>query len=191
MGLRGLGLAVMSVSSLGLVGAIALIWHLDNWGITPERAARRDGYCEDAPQIKAQRQTEKTFVVVCQGMAEPFDGGHVIVSQMPWGVWWASPTGSSFSFKDAISTTNPYLIDYFHNGVTHSVHTTLMALGRVHSSEVVALEATLSNGRVLRSDVRDGLFVLDAPIQAIGVRVIELRAIGRDNRVLQRVEVDG
>lgn len=174
---------------MGVSGAIALMWHLDNWGLTPERAAKRDGYCQDATLMKAQRQTRTQYLVVCQGLPNSSDGGHVIVSQMPWGVWWASPSGGNFSYQESDFSSSSDLVDYIHYGPTHSVETSLILLGRVRSAEIVALEATLSNNQILRDQVTNGLFVFDAPIRAIGVQVNELRVIGRDNQILQRIVV--
>lgn len=127
-------------------------------------------------------------IVVCQGMSTPLDGGHVIVSRLPWGVWWASPSGGNFSYQ-APEIRSTELVDYLHAGPTQSVHTTLILLGRSHSANVAAIEASLSDGRTLRNEVTNGLFVFDAPIQAIGVKVNELKVIGRDHQVLQRIQV--
>lgn len=164
------------------------IWHIDNWGLTPERAARRDGYCKDAPVVKAQQQTPTTAIVVCQGLPAPLDGGHVLVSRLPWGVWWASPSGGNFSYQspEVVSTK---LVDYIHFGPTQSVHTSLILLGRSRFPEVTMVEARLSDGRTLRNEVTKGLFVFDASIKAVGVKVDELKMVGQDNQVLQRIRV--
>lgn len=185
---KGISQFLLPLALLSIVGAIGYIWHVDDWGLTPERAAKRDGYCKDAPVTKAQYQTPTMAIVVCQGMSTPLDGGHVIVSRLPWGVWWASPSGGNFSYQSSeiISTE---LVDYIHSGPTQSVHTTLILLGRSHSTEVAAIEARLSDRRILRNEVTNGLFVFDAPIQAIGVKVDELTVRGQDNRVLQRLKV--
>ncbi|MBD2256368.1 hypothetical protein [Pseudanabaena sp. FACHB-2040] len=80
-------------------------------------------------------------------------------------------------------------MEYSHAGPTQSVHTSLILLGQSHSTEVAAVEAVLSDGRTLRNEVTNGLFVFDAPIQAVGVKVDELKVIGRDNQILQLIEV--
>lgn len=187
--LKKISQAILLVASLGIAAAIPVIWHLDSWGLTPERAARRDGYCQDAPLMKAQQQTPTTAIVVCQGLPTSLDGGHVVVSRLPWGVWWASPTGGNFSYQATRTTSNTTLVDYIHSGPTQSVHTSLILLGRVRSPDVTALEATLSNGRVLKNEVTNGLFVFDAPLQTIGVKVDQLKILGQGNQVLQLVKV--
>jgi hypothetical protein len=180
--------AILLLTSLGMATAVWFIWHVDDWGLTPERAARRDGYCENAPQVKAQQKTSNLAIVVCQGLPSPLDGGHVYVSRMPWGVWWASPSGGNFSYS-APEVMSTELVNYIHSGPTQSVHTSLILLGRSRSPNVIALEATLSDGRTLRNDVTNGLFVFDAPIQAVGVKVDELRVLGQDDQVLQQIAV--
>lgn len=138
--------------------------------------------------MKVQQQTPTTAIVVCQGMPTPFDGGYTPVSRLPWGVWWAPPNGGSVSFQppEAVLTE---LVNYLHHGPIHSIHTTLILLGRVRSTEVTALEARLSNGKTLRNEVTNGLFIFDAPIRSIGVKVNELKVIGQNNQVLQRIQV--
>lgn len=182
--IQGIGL----LTFLSLVAGVGYLWHIDGWALTPEQAARRNGYCKDAPVVKAQRQSPTIALVVCQGMPTPLDGGHVLVSRLPWGLWWASPSGGNFSYQspEVIST---HLVDYIHSGPTQSVHTSLILLGRSRSAEVATVEARLSDGRTLRNEVTNSLFVFDAPIQAIGVQVAELRIIGHKNQILQSIQV--
>ncbi|MBD1876453.1 hypothetical protein H6F75_23470 [Nodosilinea sp. FACHB-131] len=185
---RGIARGLFAVATAGLAAGVWWLWYADNWGLTPERAAQRDGFCENAPVTKAQRRTATTAIVVCQGLSGPLDGGHVVVGRLPWGLWWASPQGANFGYRspDAVSTE---WVDYVHYGPTQSADTSLILLGRSRSSEVAAVEAQLSDGRTLKNEVANGLFVFDAPIQAVGVKVDELRLIGHDNQVMQRIEV--
>ncbi|HSM83360.1 MAG TPA: hypothetical protein VLS96_16865 [Nodosilinea sp.] len=180
--------AIMLLAPIGVMAGIWGIWHLDDWGLTPERAARRDGLCEKAPIIKAQQQTPTTAIVVCQGWPTPAEGAHVQVSRLPWGVWWMPPSGGTFSFQssEAVATE---LVDYIHFGPTQSAHTSLILLGRSRSAEVAAMEARLSDGRTLSNEVTNGLFVFDAPIRAVGVKVDELKVMGPDRQVLEVINV--
>ncbi|MBD2106771.1 hypothetical protein [Nodosilinea sp. FACHB-13] len=177
----------MLLAPLSVIAVIWCLWLIDDWGLTPERAARRDGLCKHAPAIKAQQQTPTTAIVVCQGWPTPPEGAYVRASRLPWGVWWAPPNGGTFSYEssEAVSTE---LIDYIHFGPTQSVHTSLILLGRSRSAEVAVMEAKLSDGRTLSNEVTNGLFVFDAPIQAVGVKVDELKIIGQDNQVLQLIQ---
>lgn len=186
--LKGIGRVIMLLVTLGITTAVWYIWHMDGWGLTPERAAQRDGLCEDASIIKVQRQSPTTSIVVCQGFPAPIDGVYTYVSRLPWGVWRAYSSGGSFSYQspEAVSTD---LVEYIHTGPTQSIHTTLILLGRSRSPEVTAVEAVLSDGKTLRNEVTNGSFIIDASIQAVGVEVDELRVIGQDNQVLQFVEV--
>lgn len=186
--LKEIGRVIMLLAALGITAAVWYIWHIDGWGLTPERAAKRDGLCEGASITKVQRQTPTTSIVVCQGFPDPIDGAYVYVSRLPWGVWRTFPSGGSFSYQspEAVSTD---LVDYIHTGPTQSVHTTLILLGRSRSPEVAAVEAILSDGSTLRNEVTNGSFVFDAPIQAVGVKVDELKVIGQNNQVLQLIEV--
>lgn len=179
---------LFAVATAGLAVGVWGLWHGDNWGLTPVRAAQRDGFCENAPVTKVQRQTATTAIVVCQGLPGALDGGHVVVSRLPWGLWWASPQGANFSYRspEAVSTEWVY---YVHYGPTQSAQTSLILLGRSLSADVAAVEARLSDGRTLNNAVTDGLFVFDAPIQAVGVKVDELRLMGHDNQVMQRIAV--
>lgn len=178
----------MLLTMIGLITGVWYLWRVDNWGLTPERAARQAGYCKDAAAVKVQQQTPTTVLVVCQGLPTPLEGGHVITSRLPWGVWWASPSGGNLSYQspEAVSTE---LVDYIHFGPTQSVHTSLILLGRSRSTEVAVIEATLSDGRTLRNEVANGLFVFDAPLQSVGVEVDKLTVIGQDNQILQLIEV--
>lgn len=184
---KGTNQVITLLTFISLITGVWYIWHVDNWGLTPERAANRDGYCENAPIMKAQQQTATTAVVVCQGMPG-LDGGHVLVTRLPWGVWWASPNGGNFSYQspEVISTE---LVDYIYAGPTQSVHASLILLGRSHSAEVATIEARLSDGRILKNEVTNGLFVFDAPIQAVGIKVDELKVIGQNNQLLQFIKV--
>ncbi|MDX2243618.1 MAG: hypothetical protein NW224_23305 [Leptolyngbyaceae cyanobacterium bins.302] len=185
---KGTNQVITLLTFISLITGIWYIWHIDNWGLTPERAASRDGYCENAPIMKTQQQTATTAVVVCQGLAGSQDGGYVLVTRLPWGVWWASPNGGNFSYQssEVISTD---LVDYIHAGPTQSVYTSLILLGRSQSTEVAAIEAKLSNGRTLKDNVTNGLFIFDAPIRAVGVQVDELKVIGQNNQILQLIKV--
>lgn len=102
--------------------------------------------------------------------------------------WWATPSGGNFGYQSS-KTISTELVDYIHFGPTQSIHTSLILLGRGHSAEVTAVEAILSDGRILRDEVVNGLFVFDAPIQAVGVKVDELRVVGQNNRLLQFIKV--
>lgn len=177
-----------AVAAAGLVVGVWGLWHADNWGLTPARAAQRDGFCENALVTKTQRQTATTAIVVCQGLPGALDGGHVMVSRLPWRLWWASPQGANFSYRspDTVSTE---WVDYVHYGPTQSAQTSLILLGRSLSADVAAVEARLSDGRTLNNAVTNGLFVFDAPIRAVGVKVDELRLLGHDNQVVQRIAV--
>jgi hypothetical protein len=180
--------ATILLGSLGIALAGWYFWHIDGWGLTPERAAKRDGFCEGASIMKVEQQTPSTALVLCQGLPTSLDGGYVHVSRMPWGAWWASSSGANFSYQspEIVSTQ---LVDYSHFGPTQSVHTSLILLGRSNSADVTTVEATLSDGRTLRDEVVNGLFVFDAPIQAIGVKVDELKVIGQDKQILEIVKV--
>ncbi|GAB4227957.1 MAG: hypothetical protein Kow00121_56790 [Elainellaceae cyanobacterium] len=186
--LRRISQVTILLASLGVATAVWYAWHADNWGLTPERAARRDGYCQDAAVMKTQQQTPTSAIVICQGLSTSSDGGYVYVSRLPWGVWWASPSGGNFSYQSS-ETTSGELVDYIHFGPTQSAYTSLILLGRSRVAEAIAMEAVLSDGRTLRDEVVNNLFVFDAPIQAVGVKVDELRVIGQDNQVLQLIEV--
>ncbi|MBD2111767.1 hypothetical protein H6F59_07985 [Nodosilinea sp. FACHB-141] len=179
---------LFALATAGLAAGVWWLWYADNWGLTPARAAQRDGFCENAPVTKVQRQTATTAIVVCQGLPGSLDGGHVAVWRLPWRLWWASPQGANFSYRppDAVSTER---VDYVHYGPTQSAYTSLILLGRSRSSDVAAVEARLSDGRTLKNEVTDGLFVFDAPIQAVGIKVDELKLIGHNNQVVQRIEV--
>lgn len=186
---KEIGRVTMLLVTLGITAAVWYIWHMDGWGLTPERAAKRDGLCEDVSIVKVQRQSPTTSIVVCQGFPPPIDGAYTYVSRVsPWGIWRASQRGGTFSYQppDAVSTD---LVDYIYGGPTQSVHTTLILLGRSRSPEVTSVEAILSDGRTLRNEVTNGSFIFDAPIQAVGVKVDELRVVGQNNQVLQLVEV--
>jgi hypothetical protein len=186
--LRGIGRVIMLLATLGITAAVWYIWHLDGWGLTPERAAKRDGLCENTSVLKVQRQSPTTSIVVCQGFPPPIDGAYTYVSRLPWGVWRAYPSGGSFSYQSPeIASTD--LVDYIHAGPTQSIHTTLILLGRSRSPEVTAVEAILSDGRTLRNEVTNGSFIFDAPIQAVGVKVDELRVVGQNNQILQSFKV--
>jgi hypothetical protein len=186
--LKEIGRVIMLLVTLGITAAVWYIWHMDGWGLTPERAAKRDGLCENTFILKVQRQSPTTSVVVCQGFPPPVDGAYVYVSRLPWGVWRTFPSGGSFSYQspEAVSTD---LVDYIYTGPTQSVHTTLILLGRSRSPEVTAVEAILSDGRTLKNEVTNSSFVFDAPIQAVGVKVDELRVIGQNNQILQSFKV--
>ncbi|OKH47480.1 hypothetical protein [Phormidium tenue] len=176
------------MATAGLIVGVWGLWRADNWGLTPARAAQQDGFCENARITKTQRQTATTAIVVCQGLPDALDGGHVVVSRLPWGLWWASPQGANFSYRppDAVSTE---WVDYVHYGPTQSAHTSLILLGRSRSADVAAVEARLSDGRTLNNEVTDGLFVLDAPIRSVGVKVDELRLLDHDHQVMQHLVV--
>lgn len=186
--LKEIGRVTMLLVTLGITAAVWYIWHMDGWGLTPERAAKRDGLCKDASIVKVQRQSPTTSIVVCQGFSAPIDGAYTYVSRLPWGVWRAYPSGGSFSYRspEAVSTD---LVDYIYTGPTQSIHTTLILLGRSRSPEVTAVEAILSDGRTLRNEVTNGSFIFDAPIQAVGVKVDELRVVGQNDQILQSFEV--
>jgi hypothetical protein len=179
---------IMLLVILGIPAAVWFVWHIDDWGLTPERAARRDGYCKDASLVKVQRQPPNTTLVVCQGLPNALDGGYVYVSRMPWGTWWASPNGANFSYQ-APEVVSTELVDYLHGGPTQSVHTSLILLGRSRSPDVTAVEAHLSDGRILKNEVTNGLFVFDAPIGAVGIKVDTLNVVGQDNQVVQHIQV--
>lgn len=183
-GIQGIGLLTL----LSIIAGIGYLWHADGWALTPERAAKRNGYCQNAPVVKVQQQSPTIALAVCQGMPKPLDGGHVLVSRLPWGLWWASPSGGNFSYQSPEVVSTP-LVDYIHSGPTQSVYTSLIMLGRSRSADVTRVEARLSDGRTLSNEVTHGLFVFDAPIQAIGVKVTELKVIGQNNQILQHIEV--
>ncbi len=180
---------LMLVAAAAVAGGIATLWHLDQWGLTPARAAQRTGYCQDAPLVKVDRLTTNTAIALCQGLPAPFNGGYGVMKRQPWGLWWATPEGASVIFQVPESASAPPLVAYVHYGPLQQTGMPLLLWGQVRSPDITAVTATLSNGQTLRDEVVNGLFSFVVPTPTLGLAVEELQVMGQDNQILQRLPI--
>jgi hypothetical protein len=188
-------LAVAAIAFLvpGCVYVTPVLWaEVNAWGFTPENAAQKESaFCEDATQLKTHYRAPNLAVVACYGKPDHLKAGYVVVARLPWGMWSSSNEGSGFNYDRNPNPALRSLIECSSSGPTQStVYVSPILMGRTLSPSIVAIEAKLNNGQTLRDTVQQGLFVLEAQFQRVGVDVEEVRILGENDRLLHQVKFD-
>ncbi len=166
---------------------------------TPEQAARRVVCApDDIPEefhIRERREWEDYMVVLYSARCSPAHPvaaqppvfpGYTVVSKGLFS-WSASPgsSGRDLVEKDLVREMPGELVTYTAGGGLNAAFGHVR--GHVHAPEKVsAVEVLFDSGEIVRGDVTDGVYV----VFATGTTgACELRALGADDRVLQRTDL--